>query len=234
MHGGGEENRRRGFKFSHAVKPFRPLSDKTWYDGWMTYQQEAYLLASSALHIMGEWKAEEACDQLAPTHTNWPGRMQWLDYKGPQCYSIVRTTPAEWLEHVSKSGSKKKRDMSPMPGVVVVGTTKQKDLHNFLQPLVELIVEGAIRHVFVTQPPEGRKEVVDCHQLADELRAQGTDAEIIAIESVDEALAAALSISIELDEELPQPVLCIGSIYLIGAILQQVEEEGFGFNCRVF
>ena len=113
-----------------------------------------------------------------------------------------------------------------MPGVVVVGATEQKDLQNFLQPLVELIVEGAIRYVFVTQPPEGRKEVVDCHELADELRVQGTDAEIKAIESVEEALDAALAISVELDEELPQPVLCIGSIYLVGAILQQVDEEG--------
>ena len=53
-----------------------------------------------------------------------------------------------------------------------------------------------------------------------------TDAEIKAIESVEESLDAALAISVELDEELPQPVLCIGSIYLVGAILQQVDEEG--------
>ena len=219
-------DRRRGFKFSHAVKPFRPLSDKTWYDGWMTYQQEAYLLASSALHIMGEWKAEEACDQLAPTHTNWPGRMQWIDYKGTPILLDCAHNPSGMARACEQIRFQKTRDMSPMPGVVVVGATEQKDLQNFLQPLVELIVEGAIRHVFVTQPPEGRKEVLGCHELADELRAQGIDAEIKAIESVEGALDAALAISIELDPELPQPVLCIGSIYLVGAILQQVDEEG--------
>ncbi|HIH81193.1 MAG TPA: hypothetical protein HA309_02015 [Candidatus Thalassarchaeaceae archaeon] len=29
-----------------------------------------------------------------------------------------------------------------------------------------------------------------------------------------------------MDKDLPQPILCIGSIYLIGAILQLIDEEG--------
>ena len=218
-------DRRRGFKFSHAVKPFRPLSSKTWYDGWMPYQQEAYLLASMALHIMGQWKAEEACE-LARTHTNWPGRMQWLDYQGIPILLDCAHNPSGMARTCEQIRFQKSRDMSPMPGVIVVGSTTQKDLGIFLQPLVELIVEGNIRHVFVTQPPDGRKEAVDCEILAKELRSQGTETEIVAVQSIADALNLAQTKAIDLDNELPQPILCIGSIYLIGAILDIIDEEG--------
>ena len=59
-----------------------------------------------------------------------------------------------------------------------------------------------------------------------ELRSHGTDAEIIAIESIDTALKNASETAQKLDDELPQPVLCIGSIYLIGAILEIIDEDG--------
>ena len=113
-----------------------------------------------------------------------------------------------------------------MPGVIVIGCTTQKDLDIFLQPLVETIVEGDIGHIYVTEPPNGRKEPVACELLARKLKAQRTDAEIIAIPAVNEALETAQQKSIELDNQLPQPILCIGSIYLIGAILQLIDEDG--------
>ena len=78
----------------------------------------------------------------------------------------------------------------------------------------------------MTQPPDGRKEAVDCEELASELRAHGTEAEIIAIQSIEDALNEAQKQSIELDSELPQPILCIGSVYLIGAILKLIDEDG--------
>ena len=113
-----------------------------------------------------------------------------------------------------------------MPGVIVIGCTEQKDIGTFLQPLVETIVEGNIDYVYVTQPPDGRKAAVDCTELARELESQGTDAQIMAIASVQQALEAAQEKSFELDNELPLPILCIGSIYLIGAILELIDEEG--------
>jgi folylpolyglutamate synthase/dihydropteroate synthase len=116
--------------------------------------------------------------------------------------------------------------MAPTPGVIVIGTTTQKDLAIFLQPLVELIVEAKINHVFVTQPPDGRKVAVDCEVLASELRVQGTDAQITAIKSIDSALSSAKNQAVELDSDLPQPILCIGSIYLIGEILRIIDEKG--------
>ncbi|MED6296698.1 MAG: hypothetical protein VX828_00195, partial [Candidatus Thermoplasmatota archaeon] len=59
-----------------------------------------------------------------------------------------------------------------------------------------------------------------------ELESQGTDAEITAIASVQLALDTAQEMSFQLDNHLPQPILCIGSIYLIGAILELIDEEG--------
>ena len=217
-------DRRRAFKFSNAGKPFRPLSSKTWYDGWMPYQQEAYQLASMALYIMGEKEAYQEIER-ARTHTNWPGRMQWLDHDAPLLLDCAHN-PSGMGRACEQIRFLKSRDMAPMPGVVVLGTTSQKDLDAFLQPLVELIVEGNIRHIYVTQPPKGRKDPVDCKQLAEELRSHGTDAEIIAIESIDTALKNASETAQKLDDELPQPVLCIGSIYLIGAILEIIDEDG--------
>ncbi len=218
-------DRRRAFKFSNAVKPFRPLSSKTWYDGWMPYQQEAYQLASMALYIMGEKKAYEEIE-TARTHTNWPGRMQWLEYHGTPLLLDCAHNPSGMMRACEQIRFQKTKDMSPMPGVILIGCTTQNDLGIFIQPLVETIVEGKIGHVFVTQPPDGRKEAVDCVELADKLREQGTDAEIQAILSVEDALNAARQKSVELDNELPQPVLCIGSIYLIGAILSLIDEDG--------
>ncbi len=217
-------DRRRAFKFSNAVKPFRQLSSKTWYDGWMPYQQEAYQLASMALYIMGEKKAYEEIE-TARTHTNWPGRMQWIDYGVPMLLDCAHN-PSGMARACEQIRFQKSRDMAPMPGVVVIGTTKQNDLDSFLQPLVELIVEGGIRHVYVTQPPKGRKDPVNFEHLAEELRSHGTDAEVTAISSIEEALSLAQSQATELDPQLPQPVLCIGSIYLIGSILKIIDEDG--------
>jgi len=217
-------DRRRAFKFSNAVKPFRPLSSKTWYDGWMPYQQEAYQLASMALYIMGEKKAYKEIER-ARTHTNWPGRMQWIDFGAPMLLDCAHN-PSGMTRSCDQIRFLKSRDMAPTPGVIVIGTTTQKDLAIFLQPLVELIVEAKISHVFVTQPPDGRKVAVDCEVLASELRAQGTDAQITAIKSIDSALSSAKNQAVELDSDLPQPILCIGSIYLIGEILKIIDEEG--------
>jgi len=217
-------DRRRAFKFSNAVKPFRPLSSKTWYDGWMPYQQEAYQLASMALYIMGEKKAYKEIER-ARTHTNWPGRMQWIDFGAPMLLDCAHN-PSGMARSCDQIRFLKSRDMAPTPGVIVIGTTTQKDLAIFLQPLVELIVEAKINHVFVTQPPDGRKVAVDCEVLASELRVQGTDAQITAIKSIDSALSSAKNQAVELDSDLPQPILCIGSIYLIGEILRIIDEKG--------
>jgi dihydrofolate synthase/folylpolyglutamate synthase len=218
-------DRRETFRFSEAVKAFRPLSKKKWYDGWMPYQQEAAMLARAALRRMGEFVAYEELDR-AITHTNWPGRMQWLDFDDVPMLLDCAHNPSGMIRTCEQIRFQKSRDMAPMPGVIVVGTTTQKDLPIFLQPLVELIVEGKIRHVYVTQPPDGRKQAVDCHILADELQSQGTDAEISAVESIEDALLLALNKAKELDQELPHPILCIGSIYLIGKILNVIDEDG--------
>ena len=218
-------DRRNAFKFSEAVKAFRPLSNKTWYDGWMPYQQEAAMLARAALMAMGARLAYDEVDR-AVTHTNWPGRMQWLEVDDIPFLLDCAHNQSGMSRACEQIRFQKSRDMSPMPGVIVLGCTTQENLGIFLQPLVELIVEGQIGHVIVTQPPEGRKTAVPCEVLAGELREQGTTAEITAITSIEEALSEAKRKAIELDDELPQPILCIGSIYLIGEVLKIIDEDG--------
>ncbi len=212
-------------KFSEAVKSYRPLSRKKGYDGWIPFQKEAAMLAKAALHRVGEFSAHDEIER-AIAHTNWPGRMQWIEFQKTPLLLDCAHNPSGMARACEQIRLQKTKDMSPMPGVIVIGCTSQKDLGIFLQPLVETIVEGNIGHVYVTQPPSGRKEAVDCKILARELQAQGIDAEILAIPEVQEALEKALQKSIELDNELPQPILCIGSVYLIGAILELIDEEG--------
>jgi dihydrofolate synthase/folylpolyglutamate synthase len=212
-------------KFSEAVKAFRPLSRKKGYDGWIPYQKEAAMLAKAALRRIEEFAAYDEVDR-AITHTNWPGRMQWMEYRQTPLLLDCAHNPSGMARACEQIRFQKTKDMSPMPGVIVIGCTEQKDLGTFLQPLVEIIVEGNISHVYVTQPPDGRKAAVDCTKLARELESQGTDAKISAITSVQLALDAAQEMSFQLDNHLPQPILCIGSIYLIGAILELIDEEG--------
>ena len=212
-------------KFSEAVKAFRPLSRKKGYDGWIPYQKEAAMLAKAALRRIEQYAAYDEVDR-AIAHTNWPGRMQWMEYRQTPLLLDCAHNPSGMARACEQIRFQKTKDMSPMPGVIVIGCTVQKDLGTFLQPLVETIVEGNIGHVYVTQPPDGRKPAVDCTELARELESQGTDAKITAIASVQQALETAQKMSFQLDNQLPQPVLCIGSIYLIGAILEVIDEEG--------
>ncbi len=217
-------DRRDAFPFSEAVKAFRPLSNKTWYDGWMPYQEEAAMLAKSALGAMGSFYAYDEVEQ-AVRHTNWPGRMQWLNVGDIPFLLDCAHNPSGMTRACDQIRFQKTRDMSPMPGVIVVGCTTQDDMGVFLQPLVELIVEGQIEHVIVTQPPDGRKIAVDCGELASTLEEQGTDASISPVRSISDAISLAKEKATELDSDLPQPVLCIGSIYLIGAILPLIDAE---------
>ena len=217
-------DRRDAFPFSEAVKAFRPLSSKTWYDGWMPYQEEAAMLAKSALLAMRNFYAFDEVEQ-AVRHTNWPGRMQWLDVDGIPFLLDCAHNPSGMARACDQIRFQKTRDMSPMPGVIVLGCTTQNDLGIFLQPLVELIVEGQIGHVIVTQPPDGRKIAVDCEELASMLEEQGTAASISAVRSISDAISAAKGKAIELDSDIPQPILCIGSIYLIGEVLPLIDVD---------
>tara|TARA_Y100000588_G_scaffold197160_1_gene211138 strand:- start:482 stop:1288 length:807 start_codon:yes stop_codon:yes gene_type:complete len=217
-------DRRSAFKFSEAVKAFRPLSKNSWYDGWMPYQQEAAALAQAALHQIDYHASEHL--EAAVQHTNWPGRMQWIEVDDIPFLLDCAHNPSGMARACDQIRFQKTRDMSPMPGVIIIGCTTQVDLGIFVQPLIELIVEGQIGHVFVTEPPDGRKIAVDCEELASVLEEQGTDATITPLRSISDAIHEAKKQAIELDPDLPQPVLCIGSIYLIAEALSLIDENG--------
>ena len=78
----------------------------------------------------------------------------------------------------------------------------------------------------MTQPPDGRKIAVDCEELASVLEEQGIDTSIVAVRSISDAISSAKNKATELDPDLPQPILCIGSIYLIGEVLSIIDEDG--------
>jgi dihydrofolate synthase/folylpolyglutamate synthase len=211
-------DREKGIRFKDADEPYRPLPKNSAFDGWIPYKMEAAMLARNALWAMGEQKAYEAVDS-AVTHTNWPGRMQWHEYEGVPLLLDAAHNPSGMARACEQIRFQKSRDEAPMPGVILVGCTLQNDLHAFLQPLVELIVEGEINHVFVTQPKDGRRPPMPCRALNNALREHGIDALFRSEEDPLEALEMACATALTLDEDTPPPVLCIGSLYLVGNIL---------------
>jgi folylpolyglutamate synthase/dihydropteroate synthase len=108
------------------------------------------------------------------------------------------------------------QDEAPTPGIVLLGCTAQTDLVGFLNPLVELLVQGEVGHIVVTEPEKGRRPAIKTSVLASELEAQGVPAVIEQVKRPEEALQRALELS---KQDASQPILGIGSIYLVGNLL---------------
>lgn len=214
-------DRRRGIPFSKAKKDFRPLSSKPGFDGWLSYHQEAAMLARVTCHAMGLRKVEKMVD-AAVLQTVWPGRMQWVEVEGQSLLLEAAHNPSGMARACEQIRLQKSRDIAPMPQVVILGCTDQVDLGVFLQPLVEMIVDGGITDVVVTEPPLGRKAPTPRRELADVLVDQGLDSRIHVSPDVASAWTDALACSRAIDADLPPAILCTGSLYLVGALLEHL------------
>ncbi|MDP6906142.1 MAG: Mur ligase family protein [Candidatus Thalassarchaeaceae archaeon] len=217
-------DRMEGILFDDAVKPFRET--RTDFDGWIPYKEEAAMLAKNALLNMGLFRAANEIPR-AITHTHWPGRMQWIEFESVPILLDAAHNPSGMERTCEEIRFQKSRDEAPMPGVILVGCTNQNDLHEFIHPLVEVIVEGQIEHVVVTQPSQGRRPPVDNSKLAKVISEQGLELNIELSENPLEAFEIAHSRAIEIDSETPPPVLCIGSLYLIGDILNHLDHGSY-------
>jgi dihydrofolate synthase/folylpolyglutamate synthase len=202
-------------RFDSADESHRPVPDFDGFDGWSTYQKEAARLAKLVLDVMRYHGAAKLVES-AVHHTVWPGRMQWVEESGVPILLDAAHNPSGMEKVCEQMSIQMEGDVAPMPGVILLGCTPQADLVGFLHPLVELIVNGEVDHVVVTEPQKGRREAVPASEVAAELEAQGVPAKVVQVADP----AAALARAVELAKGDPvQPVLAIGSIYLVGNLL---------------
>jgi dihydrofolate synthase/folylpolyglutamate synthase len=211
-------------RFAESNQPFRPLPPVADFDGWIPYKKEAAMLARTAAMAMNEYSVYEAIE-LAVNHTHWPGRMQWLDYEGVPILLDAAHNPSGMARTCEQIRFQKSRDENPMPGAILIGCTQQNEMHDFLHPLAEMIVDGRIEHIFVTQPSQGRRSPVESHELAEAIAEHGLQVNLRTVEDSKDAFIEAHNQILKLDSSTPVPLLCIGSLYLIGDILKIVKED---------
>lgn len=209
-------------RFDNANKSHRPVRKIEGFDGWSSFQQDAARLAEITLgfffdNSVGVIVEPAEMVESAVMHTVWPGRMQWLEHEGVPLLLDAAHNPSGMEKACEQLRTQMDKDSHPTPGVILLGCTPQKDIVGFLHPLVELIVDGEVEHVVVTEPQKGRRPAVPAAEVAAELEAQGVPAKV---EQVVEP-AAALARAVQLAGGVPpQPVLGIGSIYLVGNLLE--------------
>ncbi len=202
-------------RFDDTGKSHRPISEIASPSDWSPYQKEASILAHATLTLL---KLLEAANMMnsALLHTVWPGRVQWLEHEGVPILIDAAHNPSGMQKICNQLCVQMEQDEAPTPGVVLLGCTSQTDLVGFLNPLVELLVEGEVGHVVVTEPQKGRRQAISTTELAAELEAQGVLAVIEKVKHPADALQRALELS---KQDASQPILGIGSIYLVGNIL---------------
>ena len=202
-------------RFDDTDKSHRPISEIASPSDWSPYQKEASILAHATLTLLDLFEAADMMTS-ALLHTVWPGRVQWLEHEGVPILIDAAHNPSGMQKICNQLRVQMEQDEAPTPGVVLLGCTSQTDLVGFLNPLVELLVEGEVAHVVVTEPQKGRRQAISTTELAAELEAQGVLAIIEKVKHPEDALQRALELS---KQDASQPILGIGSIYLVGNIL---------------
>ncbi|HIG19981.1 MAG TPA: hypothetical protein EYQ78_04315 [Candidatus Poseidoniales archaeon] len=202
-------------RFDNTGKSHRPISEIATPSGWSPYQKEASILAHATLTLLELYEAASMMPS-ALLHTVWPGRVQWLEHEGVPILIDAAHNPSGMQKTCDQLRIQMEQDEAPTPGVVLLGCTSQTDLVGFLNPLVELLIQGEVDHIVVTEPQKGRRQAISTSELAAELEAQGVPAFIEQVKNPKEALERALELS---KQDANKPILGIGSIYLVGNLL---------------
>jgi dihydrofolate synthase/folylpolyglutamate synthase len=203
-------------RFDDADESHRPIPNIAMPSDWSPYHKEASILAHAALTLLG---CREAAMMIpsALLHTVWPGRVQWIEHHDVPILLDAAHNPSGMEKMCNQLRLQMESDEAPTPGVIVLGCTPQTDLVAFLNPIVELIVEGEVEHIIVTEPKKGRRPAISVTKLANELESQGVSAAIERIPDPNSAIHRALEIS---QQDANIPILAIGSLYLVGNLLK--------------
>ena len=206
--------------FTRADKSHRPVPDIEGFDGWSSFQQDAARLAAITLRYFSSPMTNAEPKEMvssAVMHTVWPGRMQWLEYEGVPILLDAAHNPSGMEKVCEQLRVQMEGDIHPTPGIIIIGSTPQNDIVEFLNPLIELIVEGEVEHIIVTEPQKGRRDAIPSAEIVSELQAQGVLSKIEQHPLPEDALTRALEIA---KSDPSQPILAFGSLYLVGNLLE--------------
>ena len=206
--------------FTKADESHRPVPDIEGFDGWSSFQQDAARLAEITLRYFSSPLTNVEPKEMvssAVMHTVWPGRMQWLEYEGVPILLDAAHNPSGMEKVCEQLIVQMENDIHPTPGIIIIGSTPQNDIVEFLNPLIELIVEGEVEHIIVTEPQKGRRDAIPSAEIVLELQAQGVLSKIEQHPLPEDALTRALEIA---KSDPPQPILAFGSLYLVGNLLE--------------
>ncbi|MEL0182098.1 MAG: Mur ligase family protein [Candidatus Poseidoniales archaeon] len=178
-----------------------------------TYFDEANLLAAAA------WKHLKCADARAWKEIRglrWPGRMQEIHTKA---------SGSVWLLEGAHNPSGMKVSCRELmdderwtqPWMLLLGSTPQADMEAMLSPLVDLCQQHPPAAVVLTEPQFGRYPGVPCAALEAALRDSGVET-TASFPQPDDAVAWIEGRADELG--VAHNVLCIGSLYLQGNVLQ--------------
>lgn len=201
--------------FEDANKSHRPISELALPSDWTSYHLEAAIMADAALSLLQIHETRSMMPS-ALLHTVWPGRAQNLTIEDVPIFLDAAHNSSGMEKTCSHLMAQMEDDEAPSPSVVVIGCTPQTDLVAFLNPIVNLIVEGEVKDVIITEPQNGRRPGLDCDILQKELMSQGISANIESHPDPKIAIEQAIKLA---KEDGCTPVLGIGSLYLVGNLL---------------
>ncbi len=175
----------------------------TWVEPNLSgYRQEAADLARACAESLGR---KDVAMRVDLERLNWPGRHQVLNYRGTQLHLEGAHNPCGVARFVA--------EMDPSTfDAIVLGTTPQEDLSSCFTPLLEAKGNAA---VVLTVPQGGRHPGVGLPELMAAFSP-------VPIHAMHPDPMQALEIALRSGPR----VLIIGSLYLIGNILAEIDPPG--------
>ena len=178
-----------------------------------TYFEEASLLAKA---IWKHLKCADAGEWPEIRGLRWPGRMQEVHTKGSENVWLLEGAHNPSGMEVS-CRELMDDDRWTHPWMLLLGSTPQSDMEAMLSPLVDLCKQHPPAAVVLTEPQFGRYPGVPCAALEAALRDRGVETTA----SFPQPADAVAWIEGRADElGVAHNVLCIGSLYLQGNVLQ--------------
>lgn len=178
-----------------------------------TYFDEANLLAAA---VWKHLKCADAGGWSKIRGLRWPGRMQEVHSKGSGNVWLLEGAHNPSGMEVS-CRELMDDDRWTQPWVLLLGSTPQANMEAMLSPLVDLCKQHPPTAVVLTEPQFGRYPGVPCEALEAALRDRGVET-TASFPQPDDAVAWIERQAEEL--AVAHNVLCIGSLYLQGNVLQ--------------
>lgn len=178
-----------------------------------TYFDEANLLAAAAWKHL---KCADADEWPEIRGLRWPGRMQEVHSKGSGNVWLLEGAHNPSGMEVS-CRELMDDDRWTQPWMLLLGSTPQADMEAMLSPLVNLCQQHPPAAVVLTEPQFGRYPGVPCATLEAVLRDRGLET-TASFPQPHDAVAWIEGQADDVGET--HNVLCIGSLYLQGNVLQ--------------